>query len=44
MDEPIPPISFKADEAKGSIMTDRLNDNPIIYKYFGPYTAKVEKR
>lgn len=25
-------------------MTDRMNDSHIIHKYFGPYTAKVEKK
>lgn len=39
----IPPINFKGDQIQG-YMTDRLNDNHISHKYFGPYTAKVEKK
>lgn len=41
--EIIPPINFKGEQFQG-YMTDRLNDNPIMHKYFGAYTTKVEKK
>lgn len=41
--EIIPPINFRGDQTQG-FMTDRMNDSHLAHKYFGPYTAKVEKR
>lgn len=41
--EIIPPINFRTDQIQG-FMTDRMKDSNIAQRYFGPYTAKVEKR